>query len=714
MNSDAGGHNKIDGAIAAPVVQAGSVNGGINFHLPVPPPVVPHQLPAAVPQFVGRTEELAELTACLDGSTATASLIHVISATAGTGKTTLAVRWAHQVSERFPDGQLYVNLRGFDPTGTPMLPAEAVRGFLDAFGVPSERIPVALDAQAAMYRSLLADRRVLVVLDNARDAEQVRSLLPGSTKCLVLITSRDRLHSLIVKEGARLIRLTTMTEIEAKELLACRVGAGRVAAEPEIVRELIDRCVRLPLALVLVAARAIINPGFPLEALAEELRDEHDRLDVLDAGDAHVGVRAVFSWSYHALSPQAATLFRLLGLYSGPSISLPATAALAGVPVAEARLLLAELTKAHLLEEPHPKRYAFHDLLRSYAAELVGEEEPEPRRRAAVQRMLDFYLHTALTADRLLAPHRGRAVVPAVHPDPPLIKIDGEQQALDWFAAEHFALLAAIETANSQGVDTHAWSLAWSATTYFERKGHWRDWMATQKAAVSATVRLGDRSAEARAHRLASRAAIRLGHHEEAATHLQQALALYEELGSKLGLARTHIAFSWVRELQQRFSEAVAHAADSLELFRAVGNLAGEARALDQLGWEQALSGDCEQGRINCERALELFVQLDHRPGQADCQDSLGYINHQLGFYDRAVGHLHQSIAICRELGDHYTEAIARSRLGDTYLVLGEHAKARNTWQIALTALEQLSVPEADTVRANLEKLSPHNDTEAD
>lgn len=701
--------NTLDGTVSGPVVQAGTVHGGVTFQLPAPAPVAPQQLPAVVPRVIGREKELDGLSTALEaleGKTAPAALIQVISGTAGIGKTTLAVRWAHQVSERFPDGQLYVNLRGFDPAGAPLSPAEAVRGFLDAFGVVAERIPVALDAQAAMYRSLLADRRVLVVLDNARDAGQVRPLLPGAAQCLVLVTSRDRLHSLIALEGARPIELPPLSETEARELLACRVGTARVAGEPKVVRELIDRCVRLPLALVIVAARALVTPDLSLEALAEELRDEQDRLDALDVGDSFFGARTVFSWSYHALSPEAAGLFRLLGLHRGPTIGPHAAAALAGVSVKRARALLAELASAHLIEEPAHRRYEIHDLLRSYAAELVGADEPGPGREAAVMRMLDFYLHSALAADRRLAPHRSRISVPAPEPGLPLATIDDERQALDWFVTEHATLLAAIETARCHHADAHAWQLAWGATTYFERTGHWHDWMNTQTSAVAAAARLGDRRAQARAHLFAGRAAMRLARLDDAAAHLDQAVSRYEELGNRLGLARAHITLSWVRELQERFPDAVAHAARSLELFRSLGNEPGEARALDQLGWEQALSGDHGQGLVNCERALAIFVRLGHRPGQADTEDSLGYINHRLGRYDRAVAHLKRSIALCQELGDSHTQAAAQDRLGDTYLALGKAGAARIAWELALATFEARSAPEATEVRLKLEKLA--------
>ena len=707
MSSEPGSHNEINGDVAGSSVQAGRIDGDvhINLHPSAPKPVVPSQLPAGTRAFVGRAGELAALTAALENS-CTDPVIQVISGIAGAGKTELALHWAKRITHRFPDGQLYVNLRGFDPGGTPMWPAEAVRGFLDALEISSDRIPLTLDAQAAKYRSELAGKRMLILLDNARDAEQVRPLLPGSAAadCAVVVTSRDRLDSL-TDGTARLVPLGAMTPSEAKDLLIERLGAERVESEPKAVSELIDRCAHLPLALTLVAAHQT-QWECPLDALVAELREEQDRLYFLDDNRAD-GIRAVFSWSYRALTPQAASMFRLLGLHSGPVVSLPAAAALAGVPVKHARASLAELTREHLLEERGFRRYAFHDLLRSYAAERVAEDEPESRRRAAVRRVLDHYLHSALAADRYLAPHRSRITVAAPPDDVSLAPVTSDERALGWFITEHATLLAAVETAVRHGLDVHAWQLPWSLATYFERKGHWHDWIGTQTTAVSAATHLGDRPAQARTHLIAARAAARLDRLNIADAHLEQALALYTERGNRLGLARSHITVSWVRELQRRFPDAVWHAAASLELFRAVGNRSGEARALDQLGWEQALSGDCRSGLMNCERALELFIELEHRSGQADCEDSLGYINHRLGNYVRAIKHLQRSVALSQELGDAHTEAVSRDRLGDTYLALGEQAEARKTWQLALATLEDLAAPEEARVRDKLRRLAP-------
>lgn len=306
------------------------------------------------------------------------------------GKTALAVHWAHRVAERFPDGQLYVNLRGFHPSGA-MSPAEAIRGFLDAYAVPPDRIPEGLDAQAALYRSLLADKRALVLLDNARDAEQVRPLLPGAPDCLAVVTSRNPLTGLVVTEGARPLVLELLSPGEAREFLIRRLGAARVEAEPAATDAIITRCARLPLALAVVAARAATRPCLPLPELARQLDAARGGLSGFAGEDPLTDARVVFSWSYHTLSAEAADLFRLLGLHPGPGISLAATASLLGTPAGFAAERLAELCRAHLLTEPVPGRYAFHDLLRDYATELTETRDPEATRDAALGRLLGHY-----------------------------------------------------------------------------------------------------------------------------------------------------------------------------------------------------------------------------------------------------------------------------------------------------------------------------------
>src|SRR5450631_2422427 len=372
---------------------------------------IPAQLLAAVPAFAGRNAELARLDAILPavaeaGLPAPAAVvIAAVSGTAGVGKTALALHWAHQVAERFPDGQLHVNLRGFDPGGPALEPGEAVGRFLDAFGIPVARIPAGLPAQAALYRSLLAGKRVLVLLDNARDVAQVRPLLPGSPGCLAIVTSRNHLTGLVATEGAYPLILDVPTAAEARDLLSSRLGADRIASEPDAVDDIIAGCARLPLALTIAAARAATNPSFPLAVFATELSEATRALDPFHGDDLATDVRAVFSWSYHALSTDAARLFRLLGLPPGPDIANAAAASHAAIPPDRARALLAELTRAHLLSEPVPGRYAFHDLLHAYATEQAHAHDSRDSRDAAVRRVLDHYLHTAHSAAMLMEPY---------------------------------------------------------------------------------------------------------------------------------------------------------------------------------------------------------------------------------------------------------------------------------------------------------------------
>jgi hypothetical protein len=371
------------GELNPPVAGQGGDPAGAAVGSAAPPvvpvePVVPAQLPAAVAGFTGRAAELARLDLLLAGAQAQASTAVVISAVpgmAGVGKTALAVHWAHRVADLFPDGQLYVNLRGFDPGGRVLEPAVAVRGFLDALGVLPERIPPELHAQTALYRSLLARRRVLVVLDNARDADHARPLLPGAPPAFAVVTSRNQLTGLVA-DGAHPLALDLLTHAEAHDLLEQRLGTVRVAAEPEAVEQIINACAALPLALSIAGALAT-RSDFALAELAGELADAAGRLEALDAGDRLTQVRAVFSWSYTTLGADAARLFRLLGLHPGPNVTVAAAASLAGRDRAQARRLLSELTRASLLTEHLPGRYALHDLLAAYAADLTRSTDPD-------------------------------------------------------------------------------------------------------------------------------------------------------------------------------------------------------------------------------------------------------------------------------------------------------------------------------------------------
>ena len=670
-----------------------------------PERVTPRELPPAVPDFTGRCAELDALTRLLDrrGEHGPgAVVISAISGTAGVGKTALAVHFAHQVADRFGDGQLYVNLRGFDPSNAPVTPAEAVRGLLDVLGVPPERVPAGADAQAGLYRSLLADKRMLIVLDNARDEQQVRLLLPASPASLVVITSRNQLAGLAVADGARLVSLDVLPHDEAVQLLAARIGDRRAAAEPGPVHEIAALCAHLPLALAVAAARGAARPRFPLAALAAELRGATERLDALDSGDQAASVRAVFSWSYRQLSDQAARMFRLLGLHPGPDISVPAAASLAGCQVPEALRLLGELTRDCLLTEHVLGRYAFHDLLRAYAGGLAVDIDSEQEQGAATRRLLDHYMHTAARASRAL--HRAceevdlAAPVPGVTPE----EIVDPQQALTWFKAEHHVLLAVATLAAAYGVYVHAWQLPWAMAPFLERRGHFQECAAIQSTALPAATRLGDTVGEAVSSRLLARAYVFLGDYDRALDHLANALVSYDQLGNRQGEGLVHVCLATIAERQGRYSDALSHSQQALHLYQVVGHKVGEAALLNNVGWYHAMLGDYQQARMFCEQALALSAILDEPEYPYHAWDSLGYVERQLGNLGAAANCYQRSLSLCREAGARYDEAAIATDLGDTYHAAGELSQARDAWQQALIILEELGDPAVEKLRAKL------------
>jgi tetratricopeptide (TPR) repeat protein len=664
------------------------------------------QLPLDAYGFIGRTPEIARLDAVLANGVnqPTAVLISAVSGTAGVGKTTLAVHWAHRVANRFPDGQLYVNLRGFEPSGTAMPVGEAIRGFLAALGVPAERLPAGLDAQAALYRSLLTGRRVLVVLDNARDAEQVRPLLPGAPGCLAVVTSRNRLTGLVAAEGAYPIGLDLLTEAESCELLARRLGIERVRAEPDAVGDIIAYCARLPLALSVVAARAATQDGLPLARLVEELSSARDGLDAFCGADLATDLRAVFSWSCQTLNGEAARMFRLLGLHPGPDFTAPAAASLAGVLPERARQSLTELVDAHLLTEHTPGRFGLHDLLRVYALEQARAIDSVPDRELAVARIFDHYVHTAYLADSLLDPNRVPIMPAAPRPGVTTEPLTGHEAALAWFDAEHAVLLAAIEQSARSGLQVHTWQLASAMTTFFNRRGHWHDRAVTDGMALAAARKVGDPSAQAHAHRRLALTHISLERYDEAHAHLQEALELFEALDDRTGQAHTHRSFARASSRQGRYRAALDHAAQALDLYRTTDDTAGLALALNAVGWYHAHLGNYEQALAHCREALTLHQEGGDLSEAADW-DSLGYIHWHLGDHEEAVRCYQRAIELFREQGNSYQEADSYLNLGDAHAGAGDPAATRRAWLCALALLDPSGDPRAAEVRERLDGL---------
>ncbi|WP_329219416.1 tetratricopeptide repeat protein [Streptomyces sp. NBC_01485] len=696
--------------------------------------VRPAQLPAALPVFAGRQPELERLRALIDGDDHDAHGDHdrhdahddhpgdpgdrgsrppqtvaigVIAGTAGVGKSTLAVHLAHQVADRFPDGQLYVNLRGFDPAAPPVPPQEALRGFLDALGVPPQRIPAGLDAQAALYRSLLADRRVLVLLDNARDSAQVRPLLPASPGCLVVVTSRSRLTALTTSDGARPLTLDVLTPAEARASLVLRLGGARVAAEPEAVDEIVALTARLPLALAVVAARAASHPGFRLAALAAQLREAHGGLDAFRDPEAAIDVQAVFSWSYDTLGPEAARLFRLLALHPGPDVTVHAAAALAGLPVARTRALLAELTGAHLLTEHAPGRHTCHDLLRAYATELVVADESDDERAAGVRRVLDHYLHTAHTAVLLSEPPPSLVtpVAPAeasARPQP----LADEAAALDWLTTERAVLLGVIQQAVDGGHDAHVWQLVWTLERFHERFGHLQDYLALQRTALAAAQRLGDAHALAQARHGLGRACLLLHQFDESNAQLRASYGLFEECGDANGQATTLLGLWNALTRQGRLKEALDEAGPALELFRASGHRKGQAYALISMAWGEANLDDCRSALTHAHQALALFQDLGVRMAEGHTWDTLGHVHRRLGEHRRAVLCFERALVLFRETGNPYEEAFVLNRLGDAQHAADDRQDALASWRTALRVLAGLDPVQAAEIRAKIGKLA--------
>jgi tetratricopeptide (TPR) repeat protein len=667
---------------------------------------MPAQLPRDVYGFAGRAGELDRLDELLaaGGTQVPTVVISALSGTAGVGKTALAVHFAHRVATRFPDGQLYTDLRGFSPTGAARRPAEVIRGFLEALGVAAQKIPADQDAQAALYRSRLAGKRMLILLDNARDADQVRPLLPASPTCLVLVTSRNQLTGLTV-QGARPLIVDLLTVEEARQLLAARLGEPRLAAEPHAVDEIIESCSRLPLALSIVAARAAEHATFPLATFAAELRHAGGRLDVLSSDDAHTDVRAVFSCSYQAVTPDAARLFRLLGLHPGPDLSGPAAASLAALSLPHVRILLAELARANLIVEHAPGRYTFHDLLRAYANGLAHQIDPDAQRHAAIHRLLDHYLHTAHAADQLLYPTRAPLALAEPQPGVTPERLVDQQQALAWFATEHAGLLAAVDHAATNGLDTHIWQLAWTMWPFLGRRGHWHDQVAIGHAAVAAAGRLAQPPALVNAHRILASAYLALERLDDAHNQLQDALDLNIQMGDRAGQAHIQYTLATVRERQGRYDEALDHARRALDLYRAADHRIGQARGLNTVGWYQGLLGDHQQALTHCQQAQALFEELGDHDGQAATWDSLGYNHRHLGHHAEALTCYQQALTLYRNLGDRYNEATILNHLGDSHQAADSHEPARDAWQQALTILTDLDHPDAETVRSKLQDL---------
>jgi DNA-binding SARP family transcriptional activator/tetratricopeptide (TPR) repeat protein len=664
----------------------------------------PRQLPPPVPNFVGRAAELQELTGLLKAWTAArgATMIAVIGGTAGVGKTALAVHWAHQVADSFPDGQLYLNLNGFGPAGSPMTQAGAVSRILEAIQVPLARIPSSLEGRVGLYRTLLSERRTLIVLDNAKDAEQVRPLLPGGAGSLVLVTSRSPLTGLVALEGARAITLDVLTEPEARQMVAQRLEIGRTAADRAATDQLIETCARLPLALAIATALVATRPGQSLTAVTSNLRRADNRLDVLNTGEATTNLRTVFYWSYLALTSAAARMFRLLAEHPGPDISVAAAASLTGLSSTRASKTLTELTDSHLINEHTHGRFAFHDLLRLYAAEMLNTLDSAAERHAAGQRMLDHYLHTARAAAQAISPTRAlldlAPAVPGANPE----ELADQDQAIAWLKAEHQVLMRAIGYAADTGSDVHAWQLPWALTDFLDRGGNWSDFAASQRTALAAARRLRDVAAQAHAHRYIGRACFQLQDFDDALDHLTRALELRRQLGEPTGEAGGCLDLCNVHEQRGELGQALGFAQRALGLYRSAQHRVGEAHALNSVGWYHALRRDYPEALSHCDQALELCIQLGYKLAEGHTWHSLGFVHQHMGQSARAISCYGRALDIYRQLMDRYHESRVLTDLGDARRAAGDLPAARRAWRDALAILDDLDHPDGDQLRTKI------------
>jgi tetratricopeptide (TPR) repeat protein len=659
----------------------------------------PQQLPPTTGQFVGRSMELSLLDELLGGAAEHPQpTIIVIDGTAGIGKTTLALYWSHRIRNRYPDGQLHVNLRGFDP-GSPVDPEQALHGFLHALGVAATAIPADVDTKAALYRTLLAERRMLVVLDNARSSEHVRPLLPGTPTCTVVITSRDRLDSLIVREGAHRLSLDVLPHDDALALLARQITPARLAAEAAASDEIVRLCACLPLALSIVAARAANRARQPLTSLVDELRDMHGRLDVLGSPAADLDLRTVFQWSYTILPEPAARLFRLLGAHPGPDVDSYGCAALLGM-TSQPRVLLDLLVASHIITEQRPGRFGFHDLLHAYAREQYDCGGPAER-RAALDRLLDYYLNTAILANQHIQPCRTDELtrVEMVWPQP---RIDSYAEAMAWFGDELPALQSMIMLAATHGFESHAWQLAWSFNVYLRRTGRRAERAAVHRIALDAALHAGDRTAYATTLRLLADALARLGQTRDSLDFLYTSLAEYHALDDADGMRQVHLSLTRVHEAEGHYVAALKHAEDALRLAHTAGNLLARADGLTAVSKQECLLGRHSRALSLGTQAFELYFQLGHSEGQADVLMNIGLAEHRLGRHDRAIAHYERSLKLDRQLGDRFWEAHALDHLADTHEAKGDHTQAHARRAEALAVLESLHHPDAESIRAKL------------
>jgi tetratricopeptide (TPR) repeat protein len=643
----------------------------------------PVQLPAEVADFIGRTDELAALDRLLDAEAVSPTC--VISGMPGVGKTALAVRWANAARSCFPDGQLYINLRGFDGAAVRRDPADVLRGFLEALGVEGQR-PETPDL-VGLFRSVVADRRLLVLLDDAYDAEQVRPLLPSGGRSVTVVTSRDQLPGLVAVDAARPLVLQPCRRDEARAMVTARVGAERAEQEPAAVDRIIDRCGRLPLALAVVSARAALNPRFSLAALVHEL-DTDVALEVLDGGEPASDLASVFSWSYRRLSGPAARLLRVIGQLPRTGIALESAASAMGWTRRATRVATSELCRTNLLVEHAPGRFVVHELLHAYARSRAAELDSPDERKQVQARIRDHYVRTAQDAAALLRPHRRPTAeippLPGVTP----VRLADDGQALAWFDVERSTLRALLHSAASEQTHEAAGRLARAMAPFLERRALWTELGSVGRIANDAARALDDVVGQQDALSILGRAHLRRGDHDGARVCLAEALRLATERGDTAEIAAAHFDLAVLEDTTGNPAASLCEVTLARNHYRAADDEAGEAFALNAMGWDHLQLGQPEQAMAYCQEAIALYRKHGSRHGEAATWDTLGLAQHTIGHHDRAVESFREGLALVGDTGDRHLEALLLDRLGNTLTAQGDRQAARQAWRRVLRVVD--------------------------
>ncbi|WP_188316760.1 tetratricopeptide repeat protein [Solihabitans fulvus] len=657
---------------------------------PAAPRAARNDLPGDITDFTGRDDELRRLLATLpraDADAGTAVLISAIDGMAGIGKTTLAVHAAHRLADRYPDAQLFIDLHAHTEGRAPTTPAAALDTLLRAVGVPGEKVPETLEARAALWRAELADRRAVIVLDNAATAAQVRPLLPGASGCLALVTSRRQLADL---DAARTLSVDVLPHEDAVALFARVAGEEQVTREPDAVRELVLLCGYLPLAIRIAAARLRTRPAWTASHLAERLRAGQRRLAELASGDRSVA--AAFALSYQDLTPAQQRLFRLLGLHPGPDVDRYAAAALTGRPLDEVEQLLEDLVDVHLIGQPVPGRYRFHDLLRQHAHSTARDTESDADRRAAVTRLLDYYLHTAHRADGHLVPALRRFEVELSDPPEHTPTFAGPSEALAWCGAEHANLVAAIFHAEETDRPRILCQLPIALWRYFLTRGYTHDWISTHQLALAAARRVGDPQTEARALQSLANVYWHAGRYDESIECHTGAALRYGQIGDHWGEALTLTMHARVCDQLGRYQEAVERHTRALTLFRLVGGRSGELLALTMLGSVCDQLGRFEEAFDHQSRALAIAEELGDQWSRSIALTYFGTLHSRTGRHEDALRCCAEAVALCRRFGDRRSEAVLLTNLGAANRLAGRPGQALDHQQQALALARQIGL----------------------